>query len=466
MVDFDFGDYVSGSTWEGIPYGPELITNGDFATDSDWTKGAGWTISAGSATHTGGVASYLSQDVLTPNSLYKVEIEVLQADGSNFIQIYMGTSPALETITAAGSYTFSLTSQPVDNIGFSIRGIGNAKVDNISVRNIPVFTLEGNASVFQPPVDASGPFGYLAEKASTNLLLNSSNLYLSKLGVLAGFRVGTASVVPASTQLVASFYLKPKSVGRRTIAVNTDAYAFPSIATAGLTQGVWTRVETETLTGTGGAQSFLDLEQITATTPTYTENAGIAPDGTLSATEITDGTYTYEIWGAQLEQGTYPTSYIATTTTAVTRNADVLIAGDMVTDAAGSGYAEVSSNWSTAIGANYQALCRDGNGQILVHQSVGQPSDKIYVYDGTNQSFVGGANYYKSVVPAASTWGNALTAYLNGSPDLSPAAYDGTMGTGNLGIGNTGAGVGLWDGTIREVKIFDSELTAAEVGDL
>jgi hypothetical protein len=30
-------------------YGPDLVINGDFATDSVWTKGAGWTISNGKA---------------------------------------------------------------------------------------------------------------------------------------------------------------------------------------------------------------------------------------------------------------------------------------------------------------------------------------------------------------------------------------------------------------------------------
>jgi len=28
---------------------PNLVVNGDFATDSDWVKGTGWTISGGSA---------------------------------------------------------------------------------------------------------------------------------------------------------------------------------------------------------------------------------------------------------------------------------------------------------------------------------------------------------------------------------------------------------------------------------
>ena len=49
----------------------------------------------------------------------------------------------------------------------------------ISVKEVQVFTLEGNASIFQPPVDESGPFGYLAEKASTNLALQSEDFTTS-----------------------------------------------------------------------------------------------------------------------------------------------------------------------------------------------------------------------------------------------------------------------------------------------
>ena len=30
-------------------FGSELVTNGNFATDSNWTKGTGWTISGGVA---------------------------------------------------------------------------------------------------------------------------------------------------------------------------------------------------------------------------------------------------------------------------------------------------------------------------------------------------------------------------------------------------------------------------------
>jgi hypothetical protein len=65
----------------------------------------------------------------------------------------------------------------------------------------------------------------------------------------------------------------------------------------------------------------------------------------------------------------------------------------------------------------------------------------------------------------ASTWGNNLTVYKDGAGGTA-ASYIGTMGTGNLGIGNNNGSAQQWNGTIREVKIFNSELTAEEVGDL
>ena len=59
-------------------YGPELVTNGSFDTDSDWTKGSGWTISGGKATKSGSDLAYLTQSSLVSvvGKTYKVTASI------------------------------------------------------------------------------------------------------------------------------------------------------------------------------------------------------------------------------------------------------------------------------------------------------------------------------------------------------------------------------------------------------
>jgi len=128
----------------------------------------------------------------------------------------------------------------------------------------------------------------------------------------------------------------------------------------------------------------------------------------------------------------------------------------MVTDAAGSAYAEASSIWANSVGSS---LLLSRSLGYMLYKTAGA-ANTIRVYEGTNAAAVTSApSYQNRPAPLASTWGDNLTVYKDGGAS-SAAAYDGTMGTGVLSITSN------WDGTIREVKIFDTELTAAEVGDL
>ena len=332
------------------------------------------------------------------------------------------------------------------------------------------WTLNGNASVFQPPVDASGPFGYLAEGARTNLCLYSEDFTTSNWlqsvtvqadqatapdGTLTADKVTGASsgrlyqniTVLASTDYTFSLWVN--SVDMTTFPIQAmNASGLANILTvdviSSLTVGAFSRVELSFNTGTATSVRL------------YVGCTGSSGGWIL-------GEQAY-LWGAQLEQSTYPTSYIATAAAAVTRNADTLLAGDMVTDAAGSGYVEVSQ--PDGVTANAYALNRSALGRIL-YKSTTAVNDNISAYDGTNGSDApNGPSRASTPISAVSTWGDALTAYYNAAPDATPAAYDGTMGTGNLGIGNNQTGSEQWNGTVREVKIFDEELTAAEVADL
>ncbi len=80
---------------------PELVTNGDFATDSDWTKGTGWTIAGGEAIATAGTASLLSQELdLEPGAYFLLECDVTVNAGSVTPQI--GSTAIGTAITATG----------------------------------------------------------------------------------------------------------------------------------------------------------------------------------------------------------------------------------------------------------------------------------------------------------------------------------------------------------------------------
>ena len=71
---------TTGTALAKISYGEELVTNGDFSSDSDWTKGGSWAISGGLATATAdGTSQFLTQDnnqVTVADKLYKFEYKV------------------------------------------------------------------------------------------------------------------------------------------------------------------------------------------------------------------------------------------------------------------------------------------------------------------------------------------------------------------------------------------------------
>ena len=86
--------------------GTELITNGDFATDSNWTKGANTTISGGSLNSTSaGVYIIASQgSVATQNKYYKWEVTYTITSGG----VRLGFSSGVftdSTQTSSGTYT-------------------------------------------------------------------------------------------------------------------------------------------------------------------------------------------------------------------------------------------------------------------------------------------------------------------------------------------------------------------------
>jgi len=117
---------------------PELVTNGDFATDSGWSKETGWTISGGNANYNGNAAlSAIYQNVVTSGVKYRVSFDVLNYVSGSF-KVYLsdggltGDSPL---ITANGNYVFDITSTGVLILFRNVTSfIGS--IDNVSVKEV------------------------------------------------------------------------------------------------------------------------------------------------------------------------------------------------------------------------------------------------------------------------------------------------------------------------------------------
>ena len=343
--------------YEGFSYqdalGSEEVVNGTFDSDTAWSKGAGWSIANGEATHTGS-ASYLSQSILNPNTQYKVKIKVSQASGSNFVQIYMGGSPASVLIQNVGEYEYIFTSQSSIGLGFALRGAGNVGIDNVSVKEY----------LGQEVVPDSGCGSWLFEPQSTNLVTQSelfSDSYWSKINssVTSGFSSPSGGLnafkLVENTSLGNHVVRKSGLTTASTTTTSIFAKAeqrnkillFNGVAGYGFNLSNGTTFATST--GIPDAFNITELNNgwykcsITHSSANRCSVYLINDADSFSYTG--DGTSGVYIFGAQVELGT-GTSYIPTSGTTVTRNQDLCTNGGSlasINSTEGVLYAEVAA---------------------------------------------------------------------------------------------------------------------------
>jgi len=107
----DGGDKIIGDQMN-LTLGSELITNGNFASDTDWTKAAGWSIAGGVASCDGTQASFTSliQDhVHTINKACVLEFDLVSTNGEGLKYWVNGSQvifDMVETSVGHKKYTF------------------------------------------------------------------------------------------------------------------------------------------------------------------------------------------------------------------------------------------------------------------------------------------------------------------------------------------------------------------------
>jgi len=208
-----------------LELGEELVTNGDFATDSDWIKGSGWSISGGEANCSGsGTGQVLYQQNIMPlGTKYKITVTV-----SSFVSGYLsafGGDWDTEIIQSNGTFTRYTKSLSV-NTGF----VGNnfiGSIDNVSVKEV----ISGLDTPRLDYSDSSCP-SLLLEPQRTNYLTQSNqfdttwnldNITISSNETGVGGSVDAWKLIPNTVNT--SHRITNSISGTQNLAVTLSVYA-------------------------------------------------------------------------------------------------------------------------------------------------------------------------------------------------------------------------------------------------
>lgn len=400
-------------------YGPELVANGTFDTDTAWSKGGGVTITGGKLVFTGvGVGTGASQTIAAAiGKTYRVRVTVSNWTAGSGLWMQIGTGAQyVFTPTASGSFTLFVTAT-----GTSLQLVSNAagtalEVDDLSVQE------------FLGVVPSSPPacLGLQTEGAATHLNGPSSEASNAAWYRGAVTVVDNAAIAPNGqpeadliipTTVPAEHYIE-----RNGLSTSNGAYVQAYfVRAAGLSEfsitpvhvGLAPTVSQARFTVSGGAiaPSYI-VGAVTASGAERLGNgwylcwAAYTLSGTVSSHRVRiyageysasfagNGSSGIYVWHCQPEAGSVPTSPIVnnTTGTALRVSDDWFISGAALDDALGSARATFSIylEWSCpASPVNDSRILYIGNSaetrRVLV--SVSGSSAYLYVADGTTAGF-------------------------------------------------------------------------------
>jgi hypothetical protein len=225
----------------------------------------------------------------------------------------------------------------------------------------------------------------------------------------------------------------------------------------------WYRISL-TMNAIGSQMSYI-WETSNSATPTL--------DAFLDYTYTGNGTDSYYVWGLQMENGAYATSYIPTLGAAVTRGADAASKtgiSSLIGQTEGTLFVDMNyTNTNNSVDATPFRVLGSGSAQMYVEINTNETFEAVVVnsagtlvFNSTSAAQVAGRKKM-----AIAYKGSDFAYYINGtqiSVQTSGAFASASLDSLNLGMYSSGVQV-LAD-TINQALIFPTRLTNAQLAEL
>jgi hypothetical protein len=468
--------------------GSELVSCGNFECanpDAVWSRDTGITISGGSANFTSVAGQYLSQNMLTSGKSYYLSFDVSDFT-SGALTIFGGAANDISSsfiINSTGTYTGYFTAGGLDNrIYFG--NVFTGSIDNVSVKEA---TIDGLARVDY--TDGTGSL--LVEPQRTNLFTYSEDF--SQFPISNRLIITPNDITSPDGTINAS---KMQQTDGVTTAPNI---AFPNVSAGTYTVSAFAKKGTRSFLAISfNGISYFDLQNGTITTTGSGHTASIENLGndwyrcsivkTISTTQTAafyfadtnntlttadDEGYMY-LYGTQLEQGSYPTSYIKTQGSTVTRNQD---------EYSKTGISDKINSEEGVLFVEMAAFIDNNDGSKSISLSSGGYSDNIIIQYTTNTNqivFKTSPSYSTSIFQSftvsditqdskmafkyklndCSFWHNGIK--LGSVSSFTPFS----VGTLNVLNFNRGDGGEIFEGKVKQLQVFKTALSDSELATL